>query len=139
MENNAIETVQEVTEVTEVVTQEEVQEDVQNLSSTTEELENAFLKRDEALNELREITKQLDKTNLTIALRHEGLDVFDGLFECETQEDKINFLKNAVNQILVNHSYKPKDVAKQEQYTQAIENGDVQKAIGFKLSNLFKK
>lgn len=151
MENLQNETVMNEEVITEVQTEtvSESQEELtleQRIEATEKRLQEMMKRNDEGLTKGEELlaiatknAKDAERLNMSMQLRSNGLDVFDGLFQLDTNEEKVEFLKNAVNQILVKNSYVPKDVAKQEQYTQAIESGDVQKALGFKFSNLFKK
>lgn len=147
MENKNLEQVQE--EVKEVETVEEVQqgeviEQVQteleeSITQFEQEKKGLLKEIDELKQHIEELNKEVEKKNLSNLLKENGLGEFTGLFELETNEERVEFLKKAVNNILVKNSYQPKEVAKQEAYTQAIEQGDVQKALGFKFANLFKK
>ncbi|HWJ80185.1 MAG TPA: hypothetical protein VNR61_19140 [Niallia sp.] len=158
MENQKVEQVVEVTEVQEVkeqfpsdsmlesmgISREEFDQKVEENKQLTPDQQNEKLDKmiEENMKlqeELTGLNKQMERTNLITSLNKEGLNEFQGLFDLETVEEKVAFLKEVKNQILVSHSYQPKEVAKQEQYTQAIENGDVEKALGFKFSKLFGK
>lgn len=86
---------------------------------------------------IEQLQKELERSKLITTLALQGLSEFAGLFELETIEEKVEFLKKVKNDILVANAYVPKDVAKQDEYTQAIEQKDVNKAISFKLSKLF--
>lgn len=73
------------------------------------------------------------------ALEGANLSSFKGienLSELSTNK-QIEFIQNAVNEILIQHAYKPQDIAQQEAYTEALASGDVEKAIGFKFNKLF--
>lgn len=132
------EVVTEVVEVTETETVETPNNDevVQRLENSLNELEQSLAEREQVLAKLE---KQMERTNFITSLAEEGLTEFQGLFGITDTNEQVAFIKNAVNQILVKHSYQPKDVAKQEQYTQAIQSKDVESAIGFKFANFFKK
>ena len=109
----------------------------------TESLEERVAKMQEEnqklLERLEEQQVQAEKNNLIATLNAEGLSHFVGLFDLTTTDDKVAFIKNAVNSILVANSYIPKETAKMEQYNAAIQNGNVKDAIGFKLSRFFGK
>ena len=145
MENNNLEQVQEIQEVEEVqeVQVEEVDklhEELNETVSTFEQEKKGLLDEINTLKQhIEELNKEVEKKNLSNLLKENGLGEFAGLFELETNEERVEFLKKAVNNILVKNSYQPKEVAKQEQYTQAIEQGDVEKALSFKFANLFKR
>lgn len=136
------EVVEEVVEQDEVVT-DVVEEVVEEELSLDEKLNNINTTLEEQLKESEqralELEQKMDKINLTASLTSEKLEIFDGLFDLTSNDDKVAFLKNAVNQILVANSYQPKETAKQEAYDTAINNGDVKSAINFKLSRLFGK
>lgn len=165
MENQNVEQVVEVTEVQEVKEQFPTDEMLKSMGISREEFDQkveesknmSFEERLAQIDDIQQKLKELEeqqiendkqskknlqdatRLNLTLKLQENNLEAFDGLFDLEANEDKVEFLQNAVNQILVKHSYQPKEVAKQEQYTQAMEQGDVQKALGFKFSKLFGK
>lgn len=101
---------------------------------------NEMQKQNEQLQQqIEEMNQQLEKNNLITALANNGLSEFAGLFDLQTIDEKVEFLKKVKNEILIANSYVPKDVAKQDEYTTAIEQKDVNKAINFKLSKLFGK
>lgn len=146
MENKNLEQVQEVQEIETVdevqqENQEVIEKDqlVESIDSFEEEKEKLINEIDTLKKELQLLNEKILQDNLTKSLKKEGLDDFVGLFELQTNEERVVFLKNAVNQILVKNSYQPKEVAKQEAYTQAIEEGNVEKALSFKFANLFKR
>ena len=165
MENQNVEQVVEVQEVQEVKEQFPSDSMLESMGMSREEFNQkveesknmSFEDRLAQIDEMQQNWKELEeqqienekqskknlqdatRLNLTLKLQENNLEAFDGLFDLETNEDKVEFLQNAVNQILVKHSYQPKEVAKQEQYTQAMEQGDVQKALWFKCSKLFGK
>lgn len=130
-------------ELTEVVEQEQVTEEGDDITQLKEQVNAISAKLEDQLKQSQEkeleLNQTLDSINLTAALGNENLIMFKGLFELTDNEERVAFLKNAVNQILVSNSYQPKSQAKQEQYEQAISNGDVNSAIKFKLSKLFGK
>lgn len=125
------------TESTETVSNEM---DVDQQLEKMKELEKSFAEREKALEEsLQKLEKEMERTNYITLLASEGLDEFQGLFDITNVKDQVAFIKNAVNQTLIRHSYQPKDVAQQGQYQKAIEEKDVEGAIGYKLANFFKK
>lgn len=125
------------TESTETVSNEM---DVDQQLEKAKELVKAYEEREKALEEsLQKLEKEMKRTNYISLLASEGLDEFQGLFDITDVKDQVAFIKNAVNQTLIKHSYQPKDVAKQEQYQKALEEKDVEGAIGYKLANFFKK
>lgn len=121
-----------------VETNEEVVEQL-----TPDELQAKIAEYEAQLKESEESRKQLDATleklNLTTTLANEGLNEFQGLFELETTEQKVAFLKEVKNKILVSNSYQPTETTKQDEYSTAIQNNDVKSALGFKFSKLFSK
>ncbi|MEK5232042.1 hypothetical protein MHB42_09730 [Lysinibacillus sp. FSL K6-0232] len=125
------------------VMQEEVEKVDAEGSEETESLEERVAKMQEEnqklLERLEEQQVQAEKNNLIATLNAEGLSHFVGLFDLTTTEERVAFLKNAVNSILVANAYQPKQQAKQEAYEQAINDGDVNSAIKFKLSKFFGK
>ncbi|WP_339280944.1 hypothetical protein [Lysinibacillus sp. FSL P2-0066] len=132
--------IEQVAEVEKVDAQKRAE--VEKLEET-ESLEERVAKMQEENQKLQEQLEeqqvQAEKNNLIASLNAEGLSQFVGLFDLTTTDDKVAFLKNAVNQILVANAYQPKQQAKQEAYEQAINDGDVNGAIKFKLSKFFGK
>lgn len=132
--------IEQVAEVEKVDAQKRAE--VEKLEET-ESLEERVAKMQEEnqklLERLEEQQVQAEKNNLIATLNAEGLSHFVGLFDLTTTDDKVAFIKNAVNSILVANSYIPKETAKMEQYNAAIQNGNVKDAIGFKLSRFFGK
>lgn len=109
---------------------------IERMDKNQKELEQSLAEKNEAFEQLQQ---QMERTNFITTLADEGLSEFAGLFEITDVKEQVAFIKGAVNEILVKHSYQPKDVVKQEQYTQAIQAKDVESAIGFKFANFFKK
>lgn len=138
---NAVETVEvapvEVTEV-EVAEVETLSHDaiIERLENNQKELEQTLAEREQSLAKLE---KEMKRTDMITSLASEGLSEFSGLFDLTDTNEQVAFLKNAVNQILVKNSYKPTETATQDEYTQAITNGDVQGALKSKFTNFFKK
>ncbi|MEK4700275.1 hypothetical protein MKX47_11815 [Solibacillus sp. FSL R7-0668] len=128
----AVDSVQEV-QAEQVETHEEM---VARLDAQLAELQKSIEEKDKTLDALN---VAMERTNFTTALAEAELNEFNGLLEITDVNEQVAFIKNAVNQILVKHSYQPSNVAQQEQYTQAINEGNVEKALGFKLANFFKK
>lgn len=127
----------------EVVNEETQIDEQQDQQKNNVEETNNQDERDKTIEEakttIEQLQKELEHSKLITTLAIEGLSEFAGLFELETIEEKVEFLKKVKNDILVANAYVPKDVAKQDEYTQAIEQKDVNKAISFKLSKLFGK
>lgn len=109
---------------------------IERMDKNQKELEQSLAEKNQAFEELQ---RQMERTNFITTLANEELSEFAGLFEITDVKEQVAFIKGAVNEILVKHSYQPKDVVKQEQYTQAIQAKDVESAIGFKFANFFKK
>lgn len=85
----------------------------------------------------RDIERELDKRELTPFKKL--FEVIDPTITQEKLLEQVSIIEQAVNEILASKSFQPKETAKQEAYEEAIANGDVQSAIGFKLSKLFGK
>ena len=111
--------------------------------------------QEETLQRLKELEKQngvmakqieadlkaKQSQELNNALNDANLIVFKG-FENIGElpiNKQVEFIQKAVNEILIQHSYQPKDVAQQDAYAEALQQGDVKKAIDFKFSRLFGK
>lgn len=127
----AVDSVQEV-QAEQVETHEEM---VARLDAQLAELQKSIEEKDKTLDALN---VAMERTNFTTALAEAELNEFNGLLEITDVNEQVAFIKNAVNQILVKHSYQPSNVAQQEQYTQAINEGNVEKALGFKLANFLR-
>lgn len=127
----------------EVEVMQEQAEVIEQVAEVEESLKERIFKMEAENQKLQEQLEeqqvQAEKNNLIATLNAEGLSHFVGLFDLTSNEDKVAFLKNAVNQILVANAYQPKQQAQQQAYDQAISDGDVKGAIGFKLSKFFGK
>lgn len=130
----------ELTEVQEVIENEVVQEVEQVEMTTFEELQQLKKEYEEQTILLAELKKQAqenERAAFNMQLKNEGLEMFGELFNTTDKAKQIEVLKNAVNQLLVQHSYVPSDMAKQDAYDTAIQNGDVQGALKTKFAKFF--
>lgn len=146
MTNQQNETVEEVVEV------QNEESTVVNVESEENEVTETFIKEQKEtlakleesnktlLEEIQENKKRHAKLQLDFALSREKLDAFIGIEDINdmSNDEMVAFLKNAVNEILLQHSYQPKDTAKQDAYDAAIQKGDVQGALKNKFAKFFK-
>jgi|GEM_PF-5370032 len=129
----------------EVTVEEQQVGQTTNDSQSTEESEQSQVDNTQALLEQFEQQKaELRSLQVDNALRDKGLTPFKSIFDVFAKQDvtvdeQVTAIEQAVNVILMEKAYKPKEVAKQQAYEQAINDGDVKGAIGFKLSKLFGK
>jgi SMC interacting uncharacterized protein involved in chromosome segregation len=134
-----------------VVSEVEVSPEIQELETQIEAnqvtLENNQKLADEILEERQEFLKKMEQDlfikekNLT--LKENGLEAYADIITA-TDSDELAKVVKQLNKIVldqkVQNGYIPKETnGTQDVYTQAIQNGDVKNAIGFKLANLFKK
>ncbi|MFM9533727.1 hypothetical protein [Lysinibacillus sp. IITD104] len=132
--------IEQVAEVEKVDAQKRAEvEKLEETESLEERVAKMQAENQKLQEEVEVMQEQAEKNNLIATLNAEGLSHFVGLFDLTTTEERVAFLKNAVNSILVANAYQPKQQAKQEAYEQAINDGDVNSAIKFKLSKFFGK
>lgn len=128
----------------EVTVEEQQVGQTTNDSQSTEESEQSQVDNTQALLEQFEQQKaELRSLQVDNALRDKGLTPFKSIFDVFAKQDvtvdeQVTAIEQAVNAILMEKAYQPKEVAKQQAYEQAINDGDVKSAIKFKLSNFFK-
>ncbi|MCT1538430.1 MULTISPECIES: hypothetical protein [Lysinibacillus] len=132
-------------EQTEVTVEEQQVDQTTNDSQSTEESEQSQVDNTQALLEQFEQQKaELRSLQIDNALRDKGLTPFKSIFDVFAKQDvtvgeQVTAIEQAVNVILMEKAYQPKEVAKQQAYEQAINDGDVNSAIKFKLSKFFGK
>ncbi len=129
----------------EVTVEEQQVGQTTNDSQSTEESEQSQVDNTNALLEQFEQQKaELRSLQVDNALRDKGLTPFKSIFDVFAKQDvtvdeQVTAIEQAVNAILMEKAYQPKEVAKQQAYEQAINDGDVNAAIKFKLSKFFGK
>lgn len=127
----------ELTEVQEVIENEVVQEVEMTTFEELQQLKKEYEEQTILLAELKKQAQENERTAFNMQLKNEGLEMFGELFDTTDKAKQIEVLKNAVNQLLVQHSYVPSDMAKQDAYDTAIQNGDVQGALKTKFAKFF--
>lgn len=139
MENEQV--VSEEVEVQEVEQVEEVTEE--KSPRTLDELIEDNKKLQGELAEIKEMKKDIFDKKVSMTLQENGLEAFAEVISVDNSEDLTKMvakLTKIVNDIKVSNGYVPKETnGTQDAYSQAIQNGDVKNAIGFKFANLFKK
>ncbi|MFJ5563636.1 hypothetical protein [Lysinibacillus xylanilyticus] len=134
---------EEQTEVT--VEEQEVEQTAILQSQSIDESEQSQVDNTNALLEQIEQQKaELRSFQVDNALKEKGLSSFKSIFDVfakqeVTVEEQVSAIEQAVYAILMEKAYQPKEVAKQQAYEQAINDGDVKGAIGFKLGKFFGK
>ncbi|WP_342598804.1 hypothetical protein MHB48_15210 [Psychrobacillus sp. FSL H8-0483] len=135
----------------EQVEQVEVSPDIQELEKQVlengEQLEQSKKLAEEILQERQEFLESLEKDlfdkELKLTLKENGLEAFAEVINVDNSDDLgkvVSKLISIVNNIKVSNGYVPKESnGTQDAYSQAIQNGDVKNAIGFKFANLFKR
>ncbi|MGE7673073.1 hypothetical protein ACQKMV_05725 [Lysinibacillus sp. NPDC094403] len=132
-------------EQTEVTVEEQQVEETANSNSVVDETEQSQVDNTNALLEQIEQQKaELRSFQVDNALKEKGLTSFKSIFDVFAKQDvtvdeQVTAIEQAVNAILMEKAYQPKEVAKQQAYEQAINDGDVNSAIKFKLSKFFGK
>lgn len=120
-------------------------EETTNSNTVVDESEQSQVDNTNALLEQIEQQKaELRAFQVDNALKEKGLSSFKSIFDVFTKQDvtvdeQVTAIEQAVNAILMEKAYQPKEVAKQQAYEQAINDGDVNSAIKFKLSKFFSK
>jgi hypothetical protein len=134
---------EEQTEVT--VEEQEVEQTVILQSQSIDESEQSQVDNTNTLLEQIERQKaELRAFQIDNELREKGLSPFKSIFDVfakqeVTVDEQVTAIEQAVNAILMEKAYQPKEVAKQQAYEQAINSGDVKGALNFKLSKFFGK
>lgn len=120
---------------------EQTEEQVENVKETHE---TTYTKEqfDEVSNELAELKKQNMENTIKLELSKSGLG--EDLLDLVADED-IEVAKTKISKLLelkqvskVENSYKPTSVKKDDEYSRAKSNGNVEGMLKSKLSNLFK-
>lgn len=140
----ATEQSEQIVEVVEL-TQEEQEAKLSQMEKTTEETLNRLKELEEQNSVLSKqieadlVAKQQEEFNT--ALESANLESFKGIENLSnlSSDKQVEFIQNAVNQVLLQHSYQPQDVAQQSAYDEAMQIGDINKAIGFKFNKFFGK
>ena len=122
----------EVTEEVEVTEQEEnvntLEQEKQELQKETERLEREKI--------------ELDNLRLQLQLEERGFGFAKEFVEkfglAKTPIEKVDTLAELINEVKLDMGFKPKEVAKQDDYTAHKQNGDAKGMIASKFAKLFK-
>jgi len=129
---------EEVTEeVEKVPTVEELAEKLKQLEDVISEKDKLINDKDETLKSLEEQAKIAEQLSFNMVLRNEGLEGFAELFTTNDRTKQVEILKNAINDVLIEKSYVPKDNQRQDEYTTHIKKGNVEGAIKSKFAQFF--
>ena len=111
--------------------------DVEKVEDSIEKLKADIAVRDAKLADLEEKANQAEELSFNMLLQQENLQGFADVFKTSDKNEQLEAIKVAVNQLLMDNTYVPTEKTKEDVYTSAIEQKDVQGAIKSKFAKIF--
>lgn len=111
--------------------------DVEKVEDSIEKLKADIAERDAKLADLEEKANQAEELSFNMLLQQENLQGFADVFKTSDKNEQLEAIKVAVNQLLMDNTYVPTEKTKEDVYTSAIEQKDVQGAIKSKFAKIF--